>query len=123
MRESISRCEHLPLAVFVQTEAILRRSPDAASVNQHAENVVVWQPIGRGEVLPAEVRHVRSRRQQGNRKHTQQQRNHQCRFHQETPCPPCLRREYSSTTTARRDFIGSSGTRSDRSTHPSANRL
>src|SRR3974390_826524 len=76
MRQTIRRSKHLPLAVLVQANPVLCRRPDAVAVHQNIEHVVVWQAVGRGEVLPTIARHVGSRRKQRNRNPSQQERHH-----------------------------------------------
>ena len=58
MRQSVSRGEDLPLAGFVQREAILGAGPHAVAIDQHGEYVIVGKPVGRGEVLKPEARHI-----------------------------------------------------------------
>src|SRR5271157_4089653 len=71
MCQTVSRAKYLPRTLFVQAQPVLRAGPDAVPIHEHAEDVVVGQAIGGGEVLPAKPRHVLSgqgcREKQGQR--------------------------------------------------------
>src|SRR5579864_4351882 len=63
MRETLlagtfNGAKRLPCAVLIEAEAILSASPDSITIDQNAEDVIVGEAVGRGEILPAEHGHV-----------------------------------------------------------------
>src|SRR5450631_646953 len=62
----------LPLMILVNRQAVLRACPYAISIHQHRVDVVVWQAVGRGEVLKPVTWHMRRRcksQRTGSQKH------------------------------------------------------
>ena len=56
MRQAVLGGVGLPRMVLVNCQAVFRSRPDAVSINQHGENMIVGQAVGGGEVLKAEAR-------------------------------------------------------------------
>ncbi len=58
MRQAIGGGEHFPLAVFVERQPVVGARPDLVAVHADAVHVIVGQPVGGGEVLPAKARQI-----------------------------------------------------------------
>ena len=61
MRQSIFGGVGLPLAVFVEPQAVVRARPDAVAIHQHGVHVIVGQAVRGGEVFKAKARQLRLR--------------------------------------------------------------